>query len=547
MEPGPDGDPIISSGENMDGAGNIAPDRQGLTFLDVFPVVLFTFLVGAYFVLRYNGLWAENDTAVLTSAIRSIIQSGQLLPQAGNIGGMVYANGYAYQAIGAMLAEVAGLDPAALQQIVLPLAIALLAIPACLLFYEITGSRRSAVIGSLLLFTQSEFLFVVLRGSHEKFGRLFMILALLFLFRSFKAQDKLGAFAAYSILFYLALYGQLASNFLLGFSFVAALALALLAGVLLEGLHPRSSAWIGTISKRLLLVVPASFILAFTLMFFLYPPLQQSLLAISTMLGKASALLLGSGAEQNVYQQSVGSWITPGVYILVNLSNFMILLVSLPIWAWQGWAWIIRRRAPKSRQAWLLWLLYGAFGLQALVSALVDASGGIFNNIQFRLFPTFAFLGIAILCDTLGGRIVRLARSRLSRAALGLVIFALAALSMVKATNEASLGNYWTFYTASEINAVRWMDQRVENSYAWLGFNNRLAYAFQLSQDGSAGKNYFSSFSYSGYPYIFISDWVRQQGARLLEPLPYLSGYFSIYDNGKAQIYHLRPVTPYQH
>jgi hypothetical protein len=47
-------------------------------------------------------------------------------------------------------------------------------------------------------------------------------------------------------------------------------------------------------------------------------------------------------------------------------------------------------------------------------------------------------------------------------------------------------------------------------------------------------------------PHVLITDVIRQQSARTRIPLPDVSGYQTIYDNGQAQIYYHRPVTPYQ-
>ena len=188
-----------SSQSQLDSEGSSDPlsHSRRLTVIVITPVILITLYIGLYFVIRYTGHWTENDTASMSVAIRGISQSGKLVPGTG----FIYSNGYAYQVISAFILAVTGIDTAFLQQIIFPFAILLLAIPACILLYEITGSRSSAVLGSILLFTQPEFLFVVLRGSHEKFGRLFMILALFLLFRSFKSQGKLRLFATYVGLF----------------------------------------------------------------------------------------------------------------------------------------------------------------------------------------------------------------------------------------------------------------------------------------------------------------------------------------------------------
>jgi hypothetical protein len=515
-------------------------EKSRLTYLEAGLVVLITLLIGVYFILRYSGLWMESDTANLTTAIRGVLQSGRIVPA----GDTAYSNGYAYQVIVTLLSRVTGYEPGLLQQWVLPMAIILLAIPACLLFFEVTGSRRGALIGAILLFTQPEFLFVVLRGSHEKFGRLFMILALFFLFRSFKTRDKLGQFIVYAGLFYLMIYNMLASNFLVSFSFVAALFFGLLIGMLLERLRFRSSDLVGTTSQRLSLITPVCFILAFLLMFYFYPPIQTSLKTIDSMFGKTQALLLGSETATNVYEGVLNAWVNPAVYILVNLPNWLILIGSLILWGWEGWHWVIRGKAPKSRASWLLWLLYGSFGLQAALSIVSDASG-VFGNLQYRLFPSFALLGVAIITDTMGEKIVHLPRRVSLQVGLGAIVFGMAFCSLIKATNEPALVNTWPFYRPPELSSLQWFDEHEQEANLWAGFGGRLPETFIFFQK-TPSTNFVYRTSFSNMTYLLISDFTRLQSARTKIPLPNTTGFLTIYDNGMTQIYLRRAITPYQ-
>ena len=115
--------------------------------------------IGTYFVARFGGRWAENDSAVFTDVIRSFMAAGRLVPAQGD----VYASGYTYQAVSAFVLAATGLEVSALQQLVYPLLSALVMVPAWLLYRELLGSRRGATLATLLLLGQPEFLFVVLR------------------------------------------------------------------------------------------------------------------------------------------------------------------------------------------------------------------------------------------------------------------------------------------------------------------------------------------------------------------------------------------------
>jgi hypothetical protein len=207
---------------------------------------------------------------------------------------------------------------------------------------------------------------------------------------------------------------------------------------------------------------------------------------------------------------------------------------------------VIKKHSPRSQSAWLLWLLYGAFGFQAILSILSDASG-MFNNLQLRLFPSFALLAVAIVTDTLSHRTFKFPKTRLTKIALGISIFLLASFSLIKATNEASLVNWWTFYTIPELNAMQWFDRKIENASLWAGFSGRLPEAMRLVEGNSARNNTLHFQDYGAImPYFLVSDLVKQQSARVLHMLPDASYAEKIYDNGTTQIYHRHPRTPYQ-
>jgi hypothetical protein len=516
-------------------------ENKGLRLRSIVPVLLICFLIGLYFAIRFDGLWTESDTSVITATIRSVIQTRTINPGEG----IYYRNGYGYQGIVAVITLITGVDPADLQQLYLPFAIIFLAAPAIALFYEITGSRRLAVLGSILLFTQPEVLFVVLRGSHEKFGRLFMTLALLLLFRSFKSRGRLGNYAVYVGLFYLVLYSLLSLNFLISFSFVFALAFGLGAGALLERFRIHRSEMVESTTRRLALVVPLAFILAFLLVFYIYPPIQAWIRTLGSAYLQTRALLLGDEPPTNIYNAVLDSWVTPGVYVFVSLPNWLMMAGSLAVWIYQGIQWVSRRQPPNSRAAWLLWLLYGAFGFQAVLSIITDASGA-FGNLQYRLFPTFVLLGVGMLITILGPRLEHLPRSFINRAAAGLVIFMLAFLSLVKATNEPALVNHWFFYRPPEVSALWWFDSHAGDELLWVGPSNRLNEVYLLGRTGES--THWSVFwqDIEDEPNILLSSLSYQLSARTGLTLPDVHAYSLFYDNGTTQMYHRRPVSPYQ-
>lgn len=511
--------------------------------IHVLALILLASLIGSYYVGRYGGLWAETDTATLTVAIREIVRSGTLTPEQG----ILYSNGYTYQAITAFIAHLTGLKVALLQQIFLPFAVILIALPAWMLYYEVSGSRSAATLGTLILFSQPEFLFVVLRGSHEKFGRLFMILALYALFRSLRFNMRPRYFVVYVLIFYLMFFGLISSNFLIGFSFISALTLAMVFGMACELLTLRNTRNVHPFVRRMQLLSLTCFVLAFVIMFYLYPPVQHTLLVMKGMGERLSALLLGTHEINNSYERVLQAWVNPWVYGVINAANWFILFSSFAIWVADGITYLRHRQRPASDHAWLLWLIYGAFGVQTAASILTDASAAA-SNLQHRIFPSLAIAGTMLVALWIGR--VRLHHQvgtfQKVLAAAGASLLML--LSLVKASNEPLLVGWWVFYTQPEFQTLIWVDQHSKSTITWVGFNERLAEAYKLAYGKSSASNRFDdTFPPEPATVNFLtSDAIRNQALRVNRILPTNLLMLRIYDSGDVQIERRRPQTPYQ-
>lgn len=193
--------------------------------------LIYTMLIGFYFSGRSEGMWGENDTSLLTDAIRAFANSGNLMPTSGE----VYNNGYSCQAITAFVIGMTGLssesDISQLQRLIYPPVAILFILPAWITYRELTGSTRGATIAMLLLLTQPDFVFMILRGSHEKFTRTFMLLCIFFLARSFRLRHKPRLFAVHVALFYLPAFALASSNALLANSYFVTLFAAMAIGL----------------------------------------------------------------------------------------------------------------------------------------------------------------------------------------------------------------------------------------------------------------------------------------------------------------------------
>ena len=523
--------------------------------------LLFMALTGSYLIARYNGQWAEADSATFTKIIRAFTEDGGLAPEFGP----VYPNGYLFQAISSFILGLTGIDVVTLQQVLYPLLSLLIVLPAWVLYRELTESALGATLATVLLCSQPELLFMILRSSHEKFTRILMLLCLYILVRSFRHRDQPWQLAAHVGLFYLLFFSLAGSNNLIAHSFIFAIVIAILLGRLLERRTNNELDREAGVFSRFLYIVLIALALVYLFIFYVYPPAQHDLLVLESVTDRIIALLVdmritgGSGAT-NAYLQVQNGWVSLPVYLLVSIANWIILGISFAIVCYQGVRWLGWGDAPKTLQARLLWLFYVAFSVQGVLSILSDASGALGSNLQHRLFPSFSIMAVAVV----GGALSRWSppsqalwpRSQalwlsgltgLIRFAVAASISVIAILSILKATNEPLVSNKWTFYRPAEMAALVWTDAHLVGSPVWTEFDERLVVAYDMAKGDSDHGNLFQGYGARTTTRTrVVTEVARLRADRLDLTLPLPPDAFRVYDNGAAEVYHLRPETPYQ-
>jgi hypothetical protein len=193
----------------------------------------------------------------------------------------------------------------------------------------------------------------------------------------------------------------------------------------------------------------------------------------------------------------------------------------------------------------MLWAFYGAFGLLGLVSVIADVSGAINLNLQERLFPSFALVAAAVVAGWLIGH---WPQRRIFRSGLGLVFGAVTILSLFKATNEPLLSNKWLFYVPNEMSAIDWANTALSGRQLWVGYDERLTTASVIRAEltPSQARMVIQTERTPSTRDFLVSDVTRARSARLGQSLPISDQDLITFDDGQAQIYHLRPLTPYQ-
>ena len=235
-------------------------------------------LLAVYAIFRYGGMWGENDTAVFTKIIRSMLEAGKLVPERD-----VYANGYGFPALAVFLIQVSGMSLQDLQLYGSALLAVWMVLPAWLLYREFTGSGRGATLATVILFIQPEFLFPILRGTHEKFTRGLMFLCLYLLLRSLRSRDRLTRFIGFVLSFYLAAYAVITFNNLIATSFILSVALALALAWLVSRGNKVASTTASPTIQRLIYVVISLMAVATIFTFYAYPPAVQQLRLLKTV------------------------------------------------------------------------------------------------------------------------------------------------------------------------------------------------------------------------------------------------------------------------
>ncbi|MEM7334924.1 MAG: hypothetical protein AAF490_22795 [Chloroflexota bacterium] len=512
---------------------------------DILLLLMTVLVLASYAIFRYGGYWGETDTFAFANAIRAIQTSAELTPQ-----GQSYPNGYGFQALSVFMMSFLGITLDQWLLVVGTFLVGWIVFPAWLLYRELTASPRGATLATVILFVQAEFLFPVLRGSHEKFTRGLMLFCLFLLVRSLKTRYEPKRFAGWLIAFYLAVFGLITFNSLLAISFIVATCLALgLNWTAMRFFNRKRTKKADPASQRLTYAALISMGMAFLFTFYIYQPAIHHLDLFQSIWDKVAALLLDvEESATDPYQVVSLGWINLPTYLTVSIGNWIILLVSAILWVSKTVQWLFTDEKPRKISEMILWAFYGAFAFIGALSVLIDFSGAIDGNLQVRSFPSFAMLAAPFIARWVMSR--RATNwHRVTR--LGwLAVMVLAVFATLKATNEPSLSNKWLFYFEPELQAIEFADATLEDTAVWTGYDERLVTAVGI-REGLG--NYDITLAHDVRQIedtrnFLVTDITNQRGQRLARPLPVEVGGDSLitYDNGFAELYHLRPRTPYE-
>lgn len=507
-------------------------------------LVALAVLIATYWLARYGGLHDEGDAIALRFAAEAMIEEETLLPTA-----HVYGNGYAFPALLAALSLVTGRDPAAMQ-LLTTFWLAAIAIAAFMAYRRLLRSDSLALLAALALLLMPDFLFPVLRASHERITWTFGLLILALWSRNVDSPRP-GPAAALVLATYLLFGAMIAANVFLASTVLAtfALALALLA---LLGLGRPAGRSLLPGGRRMGYVLITGLLLVFLFIFYVYPPARAYLFMLENLVDRLAVTLLGAETLTAPYSMTHvrAAWRSPAAYAGLVAVQYGVLLVSFAAWIHLG-RQLFRREPRVSAPDYLLWLLYFGIGGQFAVGLLADYSGAFAGNLQVRYLPAFLILAAPLAARRLRGR-PSPRSSSIHRRAAGWALLVLCGVGLVaallKATNDPLVGNFWTFYTPQERQAGRWVDDNLTNGQVWVDIS-----AHKLDVLRAAGgpewqpaNQYRTGAIDAGLSHYLISDLTRRKAARYGFALPVPAAQNRIYDAGAVQLFHRPPATLFQ-
>jgi hypothetical protein len=506
-------------------------------------LILFALGLGLYFVLRFGGNWMEIDTANLTMWSQAMREEAELAPP-----GKAYPHGFSYSVVVMWLSYLTGVPIPKLQTIILPIVGTItVAVVAWMFFRTVLGKPGLAMLATMLLCMQPDFIIVTCRGSHEKLTWPLTMLAVSLLYRSATKPHDFRRFAIHVGLFYMIVYALVTINSFFASTFIAAIIVSLLVGLAVHRLQRGASAQVIPHQlKRLVLISASGMIFLYFFIFHMYAPARDALNILPTMVDKVATLFLGFLPQTNPYAYIGWGWISPWAYLALSLSTWLLLLTSLVEWLRQGYHMLTGAslRLPEH----LPWLLYAGFAVQVAVAIVLDLVGILGANLQLRILPGVTIFGVVLVVQALdrvwaSAHLGRRGRRLLYAGCTFLVIW-FAVGSLLKATIDPSVSNKWIFYQRAEESAIEWADTHLESARVWAGIDERLSAlytALYSPTPGSENLAFDVGEEHLAARYFILSETERLRHARFSRELPAAVMEDRIYDNGSTQLYHRWP------
>ncbi|PYE55639.1 hypothetical protein DES52_1022 [Deinococcus yavapaiensis KR-236] len=503
-------------------------------------IIFLALSIGAYYCLRYLGLWAENDTASFATSINEVITFHKLVYRG------AYTHGYGYQVWATTLYGFTGIDPQTLLQIYGPMIgtifMSLFGFALYRIFFQKNSLATAAVIS---LFLVPELLFTVLRGNHEKLTislTLLSVAAVISSFRAMHDMSRRGVFLGWVITYYATSFCLVSLNVFFGSTFIVSSTLALLLLSLASRIFPRRLKIQPRFQQRLTLSVAASWIIVALIAWYAYPAAGSNLSLLKTAIEKVGTLFLSFTPESNPYTTITSDWASSRIYLWLSSFRWLLFLGSFV-----GWILAVRTlwRGGEgySQRLMLMTAFYAATTIQLAFAVIIDLVGlAAGTNLQVRLYTYFTIFAAPMFVFALSrvGEKIKILRPSLAARRYYLTFIAVLFFivpSLLKATLEPYVSNRWLSYAPEEIIALRFWKSYSAGTDIWIGLDARLRYAAALEMP-NPGKiyNFKQGARMGDAPLALVSRQLNNNNLAWGVGMPFSSSMNTLYDNGDAAI-----------
>lgn len=516
-------------------------------------LIMTCLLYSAFFVFRYGGLWIENDTGVFSRAAAQFMHHGSLAYQAS------YNHGFAYTAWLGGLSLLTGIDPATFNTIIMPfLGLILLVIPGYLAYSILLDSSKLAALGAVILVTIPDITFSAVRGTHEKLSMAFVTMGIFCLFKAFESIGSDRSHRRYRLwqwllLYLLTVFLNVSTNdyFASTFAFATTLTLAFgFIGLKLRAVPNHES--LNSILKVLSFTVLASWIIVYWVMFIVYPPEAHDFLLLKGAISQLSHLFATFQPSTNPYAVASSQWASAAAFELMNVFRWFIVILSALMWGIDIFRIAFRKHSLDPRRLFLI-ALYAAFALLVVVSIPLDFSAlAVGSNLEVRNFTYVILLGTPFVAKA----IYRAANTswvirnfnvrRATRPLVIVVMFGMLVLGFLKVTLDPLVSNNWLYYSPNEAQALRFFWTHNRHQILWTGPDDRLAFYAHARLIWGGHGNQIIGYTPKPFTQDFLASPIVISSDRVLnQPIYHYQANDRIYDNGGAQIYRSRPVSPF--
>ncbi|MCY0878511.1 MAG: hypothetical protein OWU84_06195 [Firmicutes bacterium] len=503
-----------------------------------------------FFVLRYNGLWMENDTSVFTSQAARFLHRGSLFfPH-------LYNHGYAYTAWLGSLAMLSGISPLRLNTLVMPfLGMVLLVMTGYLLFSQLLESRIMGALGGMVLMTVPNIAFSALRGTHEKLSLAFVALGLYFLLKGLDAYARRQPWRLWLALALVMQFLNVSTNDYFATTFTFALTITWGLGLIAWRVKRiRTVPELGAVLKILALATGASWLIVFWVMFHIYPPEAQDLLLLKGAINKLMHLFDTLHPGSNPYVAASTTWASQVAYALMSFFIWFVVVMSALMWCVDLYRLLGKHTLLTIPRLFLL-AMYGAFALLVVLSIPLDFSGlAAGSNLEVRNFTYVILFGTPLVARAL----IRIIHGPwlltpntpektrwAERCMVGLMCLIMA-IGFLKVTLDPLVSNTWLYYTEDEADAIRFFWTHNRYQILWTGPDNRLANYANAVFWANPGQNTVVGYA----PPAGTEDYLQSPAVVLSclaqdYPLPPYARLNRVYDNGGADIDQIPAATPF--